>query len=127
MEIVYRSKRWTPATIGSNETTALLSVSAGERIVCASYRIHQLAEGATGSTVEVGDGADTDGYVATTDTESGAVGDLVNGAGAYLATSGGKLYNAADTIDLKYVASGTPGTVKPIVEVKVGVVREWPS
>lgn len=117
-----------PAAVGSNETTALVTLDKGERVVWCSVQKLVLADGTTGSTATVGDGSDVDGYVTTTnlDLETGAVGDVVNGSGAYLATSGGKLYTAADTVDVVYTASGTPGTTVPRIAVLLRIARDWP-
>jgi hypothetical protein len=112
-----------PAAVGTTETTQLFAVKKGERVIHASFEWLISAAGSTDSTMELGDGSDTDGFVAATDTEQTA-GDLTNGAGAYFATSGGKLYNVDDTVDIKYTNNGTPGATNPKVRVRITIARE---
>lgn len=119
-------KRFVPAAVGTGETTALFSVAAGERVLWCSVRKEVLAATTTDSTITIGDGDDADGYVAAIDTEAGAVGDLIDGGGAYLAESGGKLYTAEDTVDAVYAEGTTPGATAPQVNVLVAIAREWP-
>lgn len=118
---------FSPTAAGVAQTTALFTVHKGERVVWASARKDTLAAGSTTSTLSLGDGADVDGYIAVTDTETGSVGTLVPGEGAYLATSGGKLYLADDTIDIDYIPGATPGVVAPKWSIRVGLIREWPT
>ena len=120
-------RSFSPADRTVNETTALFDVPRGARVVWASAEKNVLAAAGTSSTMTLGDGADPDGYIATAelDLETGAAGDLVDGAGAYLDASGGKLYTSRDTVDVVYTASGTPGATVPRVTFAVGLVREW--
>jgi len=62
-----------------------------------------------------------------TDTEAGAVGDLVNGTGPDLAPSGGFLATADGTIDAVYAITTTAGAVAPKVQFSVTIVDEWPN
>ena len=86
-----------------------------------------LAAAGTDSTMTLGDGSDRDGFITSTefDLEAGAIGNIVDGKGAYLAFSGGKLYTADDKIDADYIASGTPGAVTPVTIFAIATTREW--
>ena len=125
--IVTQRKKFSPADRTANETTALFDVPKGSRVVWASCRKLRLAEAGSTSTMTLGDGADPDGFIASAqlDPETGTIGDLVDGQGAYFVTSGGKLYLVDDKVDVDYVASGTPGAVAPVVLFQIGVAREW--
>jgi hypothetical protein len=118
---------FSPADRTVNETRALFEIPRGSRVVWAGDEKNVLASAGSTSTMTLGDGADPDGYVTTAnlDLETGSAGDLGSGTGAYLTTAGGKLYTADDTIDVDYVASGTPGSVTPRVTFAIGLVREW--
>lgn len=105
-----------PAAVGSTETVALFQVKRGDRVLALHVERQILAAASTTSTIEIGDGTDVDGFVAAIDTESGAVGGLVEGAGAFMANSGGKLYTADDTVDAVYTIGATPGAVKPRIK-----------
>lgn len=120
-------KTFQPAAVATDETKALFPIKKGERVLWASAQKLTLAAAATDTTITLGDGDDPDGFIAAIDTEDGAVGDLINGAGAYLATSGGKLYTADDTIDAVYDNGTTVGAVNPKVRFTVCVVREYPN
>jgi hypothetical protein len=125
-----RSERYfSPAAVGSNETTPLFPVNKGERVVWASHNPFVNAAAATASTMTLGDGSDVDGFISTTDLdlETSVVGTPIGGTGAYLANSGGKLYGADDTVDVVYTASGTPGAVVPRVLFVIIVAREQPG
>lgn len=113
-----------PAAVGSNETKALFAVRAGERVVFASARCLTAAAASTDTTMTLGDGASAAGYIAAIDLEATAAGTLVNGQGALLNQSGGKLYTADDTVDVVY-AGTTYGATNPKYKFKIGVVREW--
>jgi len=75
------------------------------------------------SSFVVGDGNGTNGLITVSDTEADT---YLDGNGTYLANAGGKLYTVADTIDIVYTASGTPGTTKPVVDFLITVQQEWP-
>ena len=125
MSVTVRRRVFTPVDRTVTETKALFSVQRGHRVLWASVEKNTLAAASTTSTMTLGDGADVDGYVAAElDLETGAVGDLVAGDGAYLDASGGKLYTVADTVDVVYTA-GTPGAVTPRVTFAIGLIREW--
>lgn len=117
------TKDWTPAVIGADETAALFNVAAGVRVISASYRVKTNAAAGTDSTASLGDGSGVASFVAAIDTELGTLGD---GAGAYLANAGGKLYTADDTIDVTYAHGTTPGATKPVIAFTVTFRREWP-
>jgi hypothetical protein len=119
-----REMDFQPAAVGANETKALFAVNAGERVIWASARVQIAAAAATDTTVTLGDGASAAGYIAAIDLEATAAGTLVGGAGALLASSGGKLYTADDTVDVVY-AGTTYGATNPKIKFKIAVVREW--
>jgi len=73
------------------------------------------AEGGT-ATFDLGDGDDPNGYADAVDANS--AGELVQASGAYaLETLGGRLYTAADTIDitLDHTVDAAKVTVKAVV------------
>lgn len=115
---------WTPAAVGSNETTALFTVRAGERVVAASAECLTSAQASTTSTQELGDGTDTDGFITTANFDiENTAGTIAQGTGALLLASLGKLYTADDTVDVKYVANSATGT-KPVVRYRIWTLRE---
>ncbi len=115
-------KNWTPATIGSNETTPLFQLPSGSRVRSLSARYLTNAGAATGSSFVVGDGTATNGFITVSDTE---VDTFLDAGGTFMANAGGKLYTVADTVDIVYTASGTPGAVKPVVQFAITVQQEW--
>ena len=123
---IVRRKVYQPAAVGVGETVALFEVPKGYRVKSASGVKLVLAAAGTDSTMELGDGSDTNGYVTTTnlDLETGSVGDLFDGTGAYFADAG-KLYTVKDTIDVVYTPNATPGAVLPRVEWRVVFYPEW--
>jgi hypothetical protein len=118
-------KTWTPAAVATPETTALFNVKKGDRVLWAEADLLTAAAASTDCTQELGDGTDTDGFVtaANLDLETGTVGTTVQGTGALLIASGGKLYTVADTIDVKYTTPTTPGAVAPVVLYTVHILR----
>lgn len=128
--IEYREADFQPAAVGSDETKALFQIRAGERVVSASARVLIAAASSTDTTMILGDGTDTNGYIEAIDLEANAAGTLIDGAKGGSATfgvltsQGGKLYTTADTVDVVY-AGTTYGATNPKVKFKIGVVREW--
>lgn len=114
-----------PVAVGTTETKALVRVRAGERCIAASIKILIGSQvGTATSTYKLGDGDTVDGYMAAANTVQVA-GTLVDGgAGAFFASSGGKLYLADDTIDLVYTFA-VPGNINPKCRVRVVLRREW--
>lgn len=121
--------RFTPADRTQAETTALWQVEAGERVLFVSVKKLILGSASSTGTLDVGDGDDADGYAAGIALGSGTAGDLADGRGTYaqLEAAKGKLYNATDTVDAVYTPGATPGTVTPVVAVRLTLYREWPS
>jgi len=111
-----------PAAVGANETKALLQVKKGDRVLFCHAEKQVLAAAATDTTVTLGDTGDPDGLITAIDTETGAVGDLLNGAGAYM-IGGGKLFIANGTIDAVY-AGTTYGATKPRIKFHIGIVEK---
>jgi len=102
-----RTKRYKPTAAS---TTALFSIAKGQAVLAIFARVDVAR--VAGTSVTVGDGSDVDGLFTETELASTAAGRKA-GAGAYLAASGGKIYNAADTVDA--VLTGTPTTMPDIV------------
>ena len=78
----------------------------------------------TQTTYELGDGDGTASYIGAIDTETFTAGSVVDGEGAYLSNSGGKLYTADDTVDVVYTVT-TAGATNPMVTFCIGTVRDW--
>lgn len=126
-EIVRRN--FQPAAVGTTETTAIYSVAKGTRVVSVSVKGITAAASSTNSTIQVGDGDDTDGFVKTTDYDlENAVATIKPGTGAYVdSTQTGKLYESADTVDVVYTINSTPGATTPKVQVALVIIREFPA
>ena len=116
------TREWSPVAVGTGETTPLFNVAPGVRVVSASYRVLIASAAASVVTVSLGDGTDVAGFIAAFDPETATV---AAGGGTFLANSGGKLYGAADTIDVVYAVT-TAGVTNPKVQFTVTFVREWP-
>lgn len=121
-----KSKIYSPAAVGAGETAAVFSVPKGLRVWACSMIVLTAAAASTDTTIGLGDGTSTVGYIAATDLEVSVAGTLVNGQGALLNQSGGKLYTVADTIDALY-AGATFGAVLPKVQFTIVYSREWPG
>lgn len=121
-----KSKIYSPAAVGAGETAAVFSVPKGVRVWAASAVALIPAAASTDSTVALGDGTSTAGFIAAIDLEATAAGTLVNGQGALLNQSGGKLYLVADTVDALY-AGATFGATLPRVQFTIVYSREWPG
>lgn len=122
-KIDFRTRTWTPAAVGTDETTALFQVKKRERVLWAEAELLVAADAATDSTQTLGDGTDPDGYVtsANLDLETGTVGTTIDGTGAMLDASG-KLYTADDTVDVVYGHGTTPGATAPVVRYTIAVI-----
>lgn len=106
-----KAKTFTPTAVGSSETIALLSLRAGDRVHSISIVPLVAAQASTTSTITIGDDAGATAYFNTAyDPEAAVVGTPLDADGTALAASGGKLYTAADTVDLVYTANGATGT-----------------
>jgi hypothetical protein len=124
-EVVRRN--FTPAAVGSNETTTIYAAAKGERVIAASAKIVTAAASSTSSTFSVGDSGDDDGYVKTTDLDlESTAGTIASGTGAYFGTAAaGRLYTSATNVQVKYTAN-TGGATTPTIAVALVIVREWP-
>ena len=120
-----KSFAFQPTAVGVTQTKDLYPVSKGDRIYTASLKRTISAAGSTSSTFEVrvsaAAGGASAGLIGATDTE-GAVGSLVNGAGADLAT-GSFLCTADGTLQITYTAT-TPGATNPACEVGFIIGRD---
>lgn len=122
--IEMRYATFQPAAVGDAETKALFTMRPGERVIFSSARMEIAAAASSESTVSLGDGSGTASLIGAIDTEANAAGTIINGQGAYLNQSGGKLYTAADTVDAVY-AVVTPGATNPKITFCIGTVRDW--
>lgn len=115
---------YTVSTVGANVTDVLMSVPKGTRVLSVSALV-KVASAGTTSTIAIGDGTATGGFIAATDADATAAGTLVDGAGTMLANAGGRLYLVDDTIDATYVAGATPGATAPVWEIRIRYYKEW--
>jgi hypothetical protein len=108
-----RTKTFEPAAVGSDETKALFSMRIGDRVRSMTLVPIRAAAGSTSSTITIGDdtGA-TEYFNSAYDPEAAAVdGTPIDADGTGIAAGGGKLYTAADTIDIIYTANGATGAL----------------
>lgn len=125
MDIQIREKVFdaTKRTLVQNDVVELIDVAAGERVL--SVDVQVLTADANAGTAEVGDGADTNGFVeAFNDAATGyTVGKAVLTEAAPPTfngyTNGGKYYSAADTIDLKALGASGITTGKILVRAYI--------
>ena len=96
----------TGITIGSTDTFQVIGVPKGFVVISAGWEVITAESGAATSQMEMGDGGDTNRYVATA--TIAATGDAVP-----LATNIPYMYTADDTIDLlSSVAAATNGKLR---------------
>ena len=138
--------RFTPAAVGTYERKLLFRVNRGDRVLWADAMKVVLADAGTLSSMVLGDVDDEDGYITADlhhlqaaelddapypftgdlDLESDYVRGLVDGTGAYLQKSGGKLYAEAAGIYAIYdpgSVSADYGATVPVVDFHIGIVR----
>jgi hypothetical protein len=122
--IKVRWERFTPTDRTQAETKKLFQVAKGERVLWVSGRVAVRGQaGVATSFFSLGDTNDPDGFLVDLLTDQ-PVGSIEAGQGAYLASSGGRLYVAADTVDATYTP-GTPGNVTPSGLFKIATITEW--
>jgi hypothetical protein len=122
---IYTAKiQYTVPNPAAGSTDVLMNVPLGLRVLSVSARVRVASAGTT-STIAIGDGTASGGYIAATDADATAAGTMVDGAGTMLATAGGKLYTAADTIDATYVPGATPGATAPVWDIRIRYTQEW--
>lgn len=118
------TKTFTPAAVGTTQTANIFAVKKGDRIVAVALRKVVLSAGTTSTVLIATDaGAGSGALMAATPADGGAVGDVVNGAGAGLANSGGFLCTGDGNIIATYTIGATPGAVNPSVRINVEVIR----
>jgi hypothetical protein len=105
----------TKRTLAQNDTVAVLDIPANTLIQGVQWEV-ETVEGAARN-FAVGDGSDTDGFIASTSANSLASGAtaLALGEGTPNTVSGysaGKYYSAADTLDILAVTAGGLTTTK---------------
>ena len=117
MALLRYSKRsfcnWEPASYTTDEIFKAVAVNPGDVVGGAFMYITEVFNGSgADATLEVGDAADPNGYMTTTNTGCTSAG-LKQGTGAYLTESPGHLYTVADTIDINCITDtsndGTTG------------------
>lgn len=105
--------------LAQNDVAELIDVAAGERVL--SVDVNVLTADANAGNAEIGDGADTNGYLEAFN--AAATGYTVGKAVLTEAapptfngyTNGGKYYSAADTIDFKALGASGVTTGKYLV------------
>lgn len=112
------------AAVGSNETKFLYRVKKGMRVITATIRLAISASGGALSTWSIGDASNTVGYVLATSCV-GTPGSYTDSIGTYSVGRAGKIYNAVDSINLYYTATGTPGTTPPTCDIRLVLQQEW--
>jgi hypothetical protein len=115
---------YTVPAVASGSTDVLMSVPKGTRILSVSILV-KVASAGTTSTIAIGDGTASGGFLAATDADATAAGTMVDGAGTMLANAGGRLYLVDDTIDATYVTGATPGATAPVWEIRIRYYKEW--
>lgn len=117
-KVEVKTAEFQPAAVGTAETTALFSVRKGDVLLYAYMVRSILAAATTTSTISLGLTGSVAKYVAATDTESGAVGDIVAGVTANYP----EVFTADDTIDADYIIGATPGTTNPKVRFTIVIL-----
>ena len=108
--------------------TLTVPVTAGQVVTNVSYKLVTAFSDSGGGDeldVEVGDGADLDGYLDNTDGDihtDQTPASFGHGLGALVA-AGGKLYNAADTIDFKFTPDRANNTTYNLAELNAGEIH----
>lgn len=130
---------FTPDAVDEDQEKHLFRVFSGDRVLWAGARKITLADESTDSYMTLGDWDNKAGYItARVDEGDGMQGDLnlqdgfpndlVDGSGAYLQRSGGKLYTRDDRIYVNYYEGTRAGTTLPVVQFQITLVRhDWPA
>lgn len=113
------SGEYAPAAVGTAEVIPTLSLREGDIVLYAYLQKLVLAAASTTTTVSLGDGGSVARFVAATDTETGAIGDIVTGVVANFPFQ----YTVDDRVDIDYAAITTPGTVNPRWRVFIVYMR----
>lgn len=122
-QYIYRVQYTVPA-VASGSTDVIMSVPKGTRVLSVSALV-KVASAGTTSTIAIGDGTATGGFIAAADADTNTAGTMMDGAGIMLANAGGRLYLVDDTIDATYVTGATPGAVAPVWEIRIRAYKEW--
>lgn len=113
----------TKRTLVQNDVAELIDVAAGETVLRVDANV--LTADANAGTAEIGDGADTNGYLEAFNSAAAGVtlGKAVLTEAAPPTfngyTNGGKYYSAADTIDLKALGASGITTGKILVRAYI--------
>lgn len=118
-KIEIKTVEFQPAAVGTAETTPLLSVRKGDVLLYAYMVSSILAGAATTSTISLGLTGSLAKYVGATDTETGAVGDIVAGVTANYP----EVFTADGAIRADYVIGATPGTINPKVRFTIAIMQ----
>ena len=115
-------------TSDSTAQTLTVPVTAGQVVTHVSYKLVTAFNDSGGGDeldVEVGDGDDADGYLDNTGGDihtDQTPASFGHGLGALVA-GGGKLYNAADTIDFVFKPDRATGTAYNLAELNAGEIH----
>ena len=107
----------TPAVKTTSETIPIFAVRKGDTILSAHLQKLTLSN-YSDTTYALGDGGDVDRFVNEADWSAGSVGDFV----APITAAFPYVYTADDTVDLRYVESGSDETLIPKVRFVVIMV-----
>lgn len=112
---------WEPVNYQIDEIFKAIAVNPGDVVGGAFCRIAEVFDGTgTDATIEVGDAADRNGFITTTNSGCTAAG-LKQGTGAYLTEVPGKLYTVADTIDINCITDTSRDGSTGIIDLWVYV------
>ena len=115
-------------TSDSTAQTLTVPVTAGQIVTHVSYRLVTAFNDSGGGDeldVEVGDGADPNGYMADSECDihtDQTPASFGHGNGA-LTAAGGKVYTAADTLDFKFMPDRATGQAYNLAECNAGEIH----
>ena len=125
-ELVVKYSDFADTTTDNATKTFTYAIPAGSIVTCAAANLRTAFDDSGAGdelTVTVGDGTDPDGFLAaaalhTDQTEISFVGNT----GAYLDNENGKVYAAADTIDILFTPNISTGTDYALSELTAGEI-----
>ncbi len=124
-KIFTREVTFQPAAVGTAETTALLTLLKGQRILSVQIIPLIAAAASTNTTISLGPTGTVAGLSPAYDTETAVVGTPIDGGSASLLTnSGGYLALADVLIKADYINGGTPGAVNPKCKFRITIQDE---
>ena len=111
-----RVKNYTPAAVGSGETTTIFPLKKGTRVLSIAIKKLVLNDGTTPTVQLQMSGGNAAGLLAATNTFGGAVGDVIDGNAADFNRTG-YLCTSDQNLQAQYVVGGGAGTIAPTVRV----------